>query len=604
MQSGIASSSAGSVWDERMRTDHLKGGVKVKLLNAATDVDDFDADHLPHSPIPRLIKKPPVPIRQIRRKTWNPPHSPNDNSDTKTSSSDQITAKSTSPSLRKTRSEVNKVVGDTKTDSSSSSPRLLRKVKSTPSKYDGSAKSARLAIIEDADSGHSSKMPDVEKLNDETSFEKMTTLMDKEIYGSDECQEKLITSSSDNVNGNECIDADRDKEEIEEDENPVEEEEIEKEKKSYDVKEVSVPDYNSNKVEQDGHRDEDVKVCQISDKKAAAAQTALVVKQPLRATYIKRSAFYSDLNKSGHLVTKATTSVVKPSRSYSKPVSKFTKPSPSFTEPADSPPHEFQRHPATPDRLQSLVDLVMWRDVSRSAFVFGTGTFMIISSSYTQDLNISFISITSYFGLAYLALVFLFRSTIHRGVTYVDNDIIVGEEEAIWIVKLVLPYVNEFILSLRGLFSGDPATTMKLAVVLFVLARCGSSITIWKMAKLGFIGAFTGPKIVSSYSVQLKTQCKFWIGRFRDAWDTCTHKKIIAGIVFSLIWNLCSIVARIWALFMVAVAFRYYQQLLAVDEEREEEEVVVDEGRQKEQGGRVEDTDVESIKKKKQTYIA
>lgn len=34
------------------------------------------------------------------------------------------------------------------------------------------------------------------------------------------------------------------------------------------------------------------------------------------------------------------------------------------------------------------VDLVMWRDASKSAFVFGIGTFAIISSSYTKDLNI------------------------------------------------------------------------------------------------------------------------------------------------------------------------------------------------------------------------
>lgn len=38
---------------------------------------------------------------------------------------------------------------------------------------------------------------------------------------------------------------------------------------------------------------------------------------------------------------------------------------------------------------------------------------------------------------------------------------VVGEEEAIWLVKLVLPYVNELLLKLRALFSGDPATTMK-----------------------------------------------------------------------------------------------------------------------------------------------
>lgn len=38
---------------------------------------------------------------------------------------------------------------------------------------------------------------------------------------------------------------------------------------------------------------------------------------------------------------------------------------------------------------------------------------------------------------------------------------VVGEEEAIWVLKFVLPYLNEFLLKLRALFCGDPATTMK-----------------------------------------------------------------------------------------------------------------------------------------------
>ncbi|XP_074360680.1 uncharacterized protein LOC141700929 [Apium graveolens] len=43
--------------------------------------------------------------------------------------------------------------------------------------------------------------------------------------------------------------------------------------------------------------------------------------------------------------------------------------------------------PKRHSKLQSLVDLVMWRDESRSAFIFGMGTSVIMSSSYTTDLN-------------------------------------------------------------------------------------------------------------------------------------------------------------------------------------------------------------------------
>ncbi|KAL0340361.1 UNVERIFIED_CONTAM: Reticulon-like protein B21 [Sesamum radiatum] len=135
------------------------------------------------------------------------------------------------------------------------------------------------------------------------------------------------------------------------------------------------------------------------------------------------------------------------------------------------------------------VDLIMWRDVSKSAFVFGIGAFLIISSSYSKDINISMVSVLSYIGLVYLAAVFLLKSLISRGgsadMDETEEECVVGEEEAVWVVRVVLPYVNELLVKLGALFSGDPATTIKLAVILFILARCGGSITIWKMAKLG-----------------------------------------------------------------------------------------------------------------------
>ncbi|CAJ2645204.1 unnamed protein product [Trifolium pratense] len=172
----------------------------------------------------------------------------------------------------------------------------------------------------------------------------------------------------------------------------------------------------------------------------------------------------------------------------------------------DSGPKEEEHisFPQTQSKLQSLVDLIMWRDVSRSAFVFGIGTFIIISSSYARDINLSLISAISYLGLVYLAVIFLYRSLICRGVIDVDDsNYVLGEKDAIWMLKLVLPYLNEFLSKLKALFSGDPGTTMKLAVLLFILARCGSFITIWKMAKFGFFGVFIVPKICSSYSAQL-----------------------------------------------------------------------------------------------------
>lgn len=40
---------------------------------------------------------------------------------------------------------------------------------------------------------------------------------------------------------------------------------------------------------------------------------------------------------------------------------------------------------------------------------------------------------------------------------------------------------------------------------------------------------------------------KFWVRRFGDAWESCSHKKGVAVAIFVLVWNLSSVVARIWA---------------------------------------------------------
>ncbi|URD98114.1 Reticulon [Musa troglodytarum] len=244
------------------------------------------------------------------------------------------------------------------------------------------------------------------------------------------------------------------------------------------------------------------------------------------------------------------------------------------------------------NRMQSIVDLVMWREIPKSAFVFGLGAFVLMSSSYAKDLNFSLTSATSYLGLIYLALIFVYKSVLHRGesVEY-DESYMVGEEEAIWLLRLLLPYVNELLLKIRALFSGDPATTMKarvwlplrlfshlpcsfltpgkfmslwqLAVLLFVMARCGNSITIWTLSRLLFFGVFTVPKICSSYSTQLAKYGNFWVERIRDGWESCSHKKAVAAAVFTLIWNISSTVARVWAVFMLVVAVKYYQQCVA-----------------------------------------
>ncbi|KAE8678697.1 Reticulon family protein, putative isoform 2 [Hibiscus syriacus] len=331
---------------------------------------------------------------------------------------------------------------------------------------------------------------------------------DKNNEGLAVCQEKIISSCANNgdtvKSSPESLllddgDGVEDDEEFYEDQIEEEEEfEAGNENKSFDIKEMNVQDDKLAKIA----------INEVKSPEEKGSKFVNGVKK-LSQFHNKTTTFSSTVNKQPPPVVKIATSV--------------------YTTPTKSKPF----------------DLVMWRDISKSALIFGIGTFITISSSYTQDLNISFISVISYVGLVYLAAMFLHRSIICRGVMEIDESSCVVGEEAIWLLELFLPYLNEFLSKLKALFSGDPATTMKLALLLFVLARCGSSIAIWKMAKLGFFGVSIVPKLCS-YSVTPSEMIAIIVVN-KDYLFHCHFLVCLLGMVGWL------------KAFMLFVALRYYQ---------------------------------------------
>ncbi|CAN6862368.1 unnamed protein product [Brassica oleracea var. botrytis] len=359
------------------------------------------------------------------------------------------------------------------------------------------------------------KTEDVDLKTEETVDEKKQ-LTEEEVKDLDVCQEIAVFADS--------------KEDEQIDSGDHEEEEVEK--KSVDVKEMNAPKEDSK------NRVVDVEIKKYSQSHNRVAPSPSAVR------------------KIPPPVIKGAASV------YTVPPSTGT-----FAEKEENFTH-------SQSKLQSLVDLVMWRDASRSALVFGLGTFLIVSSSYANDLNVSFISVVAYVGLIYLGVMFVFKAVIRRGVVEEEErhrGVGVREEDVKRMLRVIMPYLNESLLQLRALFSGDPSTTLKMGVVLFVLARCGSSITLWNLAKFGFLGAFTVPKIFISYSTHFSAYGKFWMKRFRDAWESCSHKKAVALALFTLVWNLSSVVARVWAAFMLFVAFKYYQQKMIWTADQEDD---------------------------------
>ncbi|XP_024030538.1 reticulon-like protein B21 [Morus notabilis] len=515
---------AGSVWESRMKHDEVRGGIKV-----------FNGEESPEKQDQENVAKPKRPPA-AKRKTWksetlegfekNPIQIARGKSEEKKNSDEQVKEMSISVEgnkkspvqPRRRRSEGNKEIGIRR------SPRTeLAKPKSDV---------VKVSVEENKDVVEEIEKSPVEKKSEEIGSESDEACKEFGV-----CEEKVISSSVEDSKSEP-----KDDDERESEEEIGEEIEVEVEKKSIEVKEIEKPiEEKPNKFVSD---------CEV--KKVNFERRQVKKFHQFQNQQKKAEPISLNVEKQPPVLRRATLH------------SSFVKGSPTKSPPTSNEYHSF---PETHSRLQSFVDLIMWKDISRSVFIFGIGTFTILSSSYTKDLNISFISVMSYLGLVYLAAIFLFTSIVYRGVIDIDyTSYVLGEEEAIWLLKLVLPYLNEFLLKLKALFSGDPATTMKLAVLLFVLARCGSSITIWTMAKLGFFGVFTVPKVCSLYSRQITAYGKFWVRRFRDAWDSCSHKKAVTVAVFLLVWNLSSIVARIWAVFMLYVAFRYYQQTLVRDD--------------------------------------
>ncbi|XP_028783246.1 reticulon-like protein B21 isoform X2 [Neltuma alba] len=640
---------AGSVWESRMKSDEVKGGIKV--FNGDANSDEV-APNAATGTATRLMRST-VAVNAKRRTlksdnnsdatdkaqvqvTRGKSESGQKNSDEQCKelsvSSDEIkkspiaARKSRNEGApiksRKLRSDVPKDAGE----SSEGAERSLRKSKSD------SVRTANQNNVKSVGENNSVQLRKTKSASDPVSHESSNginggienvTAQNEKDDDTDEncedigvCEEKFISSSTENVSVPKCspelsvlVDGDADglvdekAEEVEdEEENAVDETTETEMEESFDVKEISIP--TEPKIVKESENNEVVneqekkmvvkKPANNNNKIANELDKKVVAKEPEKKAVIDDPVNKKALNANQPQPKRIQSTYRRFQQNNERPMSipaVTVKQSPVRRHstiyqdfPKENSHSKYHSFPQTQSKLQSLVDLIMWRDISRSAFVFGIGTFVIISSSYARDINVSFISVMSYLGLVYLAVIFLYRSLICRGIIDIDDkNYVLGEEEASWVLKLILPYLNELLSKLRALFSGDPGTTMKLAVLLFVLARCGNSITIWKMAKFGFFGVFTVPKVCSSYSAQLTAYGNFWVRRFRDAWDSCSHKKAVALGIFSLVWNMSSVVARVWAVFVLFVAFKYYQQHYMVrdeyvEEEEEEDEAEGDEG--------------------------
>lgn len=211
--------------------------------------------------------------------------------------------------------------------------------------------------------------------------------------------------------------------------------------------------------------------------------------------------------------------------------------------------------------LHAIEDLIMWKDVPRSSLLFGASCFFILSASFVKDMSCRVLTLTAYVGMIRLAAVFFHRtflSSSSRQSAKLQQQ--VTEEDILRCIRVVLPVINLAFNKSGKLFSGDPATTLKVAAVLWLVARMGYALSLWSFLRFGLLALFIVPKFYVLYSNQLFDHGRALLLRAWMLWTSCSHKKAVIAGTCLMAWNLSSVSARLFGAFFMIVALRLYQQ--------------------------------------------
>jgi len=166
-----------------------------------------------------------------------------------------------------------------------------------------------------------------------------------------------------------------------------------------------------------------------------------------------------------------------------------------------------QQQAVKPIQLRPVInvmrDLFLWRNIKDSGIIFTTGLTLMAALSY-----FSFISIFSYLSLAILiltgALVFgrqlVFalqqRSGPHPFQRVLERDIVIQPEYVHQQVDAILQPVNQQLIRMRNLYLADSlAETLKMGLYMYILTYIGSWFNLMTLLMIGWVMAFSVPKL-------------------------------------------------------------------------------------------------------------
>ncbi|KAM9804086.1 uncharacterized protein ACB057_007552 [Neosynchiropus ocellatus] len=179
--------------------------------------------------------------------------------------------------------------------------------------------------------------------------------------------------------------------------------------------------------------------------------------------------------------------------------------------------------------VKAVVDLLYWRDVRTSGWVFGALLLVLLSLTAC-----SIVSVVSYVGLALLSVTICFR--VYKGVLqavhksdeghpfrqYIGQEVAVSEELVHRYSDVLLAHLNHAILELRRLFLvQDLVDSLKAALILWILTYVGSwfnGLTLGILAIIfpGVMAAFSFPVIYEKHQVQIDHYVALVNNHFQD----------------------------------------------------------------------------------------
>ncbi|KAM4607427.1 reticulon-4b [Polymixia lowei] len=161
--------------------------------------------------------------------------------------------------------------------------------------------------------------------------------------------------------------------------------------------------------------------------------------------------------------------------------------------------------------LNTVVDLLYWRDVKTTGVVFGASLLLLLSLTVC-----SIVSVCSYVGLALLSVTICFR--IYKGILqaiqksdeghpfklYLDQEVALSEDMVHKYSDLVLAKVNKTIGELRRLFLvEDLVDSIKFAVFMWILTYVGALFNGLTLLILCLVGVFSCPIVYEKHQVQI-----------------------------------------------------------------------------------------------------